>query len=57
MTLQRINPEDLATPQTYTHVVVAAGSRLVFIAGQVAEDAHGNRAGCRCSGITNRPAR
>jgi enamine deaminase RidA (YjgF/YER057c/UK114 family) len=29
----------------YTHVVVATGSRLVFVAGQVAEDAQGNVVG------------
>jgi len=34
MTLEAINPEDLPTPLTYTHVIVAAGSRLVFVAGQ-----------------------
>jgi enamine deaminase RidA (YjgF/YER057c/UK114 family) len=34
MTLERIDPDRLARPETYTHVVVAAGSRLVFIAGQ-----------------------
>jgi enamine deaminase RidA (YjgF/YER057c/UK114 family) len=39
MTLRPINPPDLATPQTYTHV--ATGSTLVFVAGQVAEDAAG----------------
>ena len=38
MTLERINPDDLSTPQTYTHVIVATGSRLLFVAGQVAED-------------------
>jgi enamine deaminase RidA (YjgF/YER057c/UK114 family) len=45
MTLERINPADLATPQTYTHVIVATGSRLVFVAGQVAEDGQGNLVG------------
>jgi enamine deaminase RidA (YjgF/YER057c/UK114 family) len=35
----------LATPQTYTHVIVATGKRLVFIAGQVAEDGQGNLVG------------
>jgi enamine deaminase RidA (YjgF/YER057c/UK114 family) len=30
VTLERINPEDLPTPTTYTHVVVASGTRLVF---------------------------
>ena len=34
MALECINPESLATPQTYTHVVVATGSRWVFVAGQ-----------------------
>lgn len=41
MTLECINPKDLPTPQTYTHVIVATGSRLVFIAGQEPEDEHG----------------
>jgi enamine deaminase RidA (YjgF/YER057c/UK114 family) len=41
MTLELINPEDLPTPESYTHVVVATGSRMVFVAGQVAEDGVG----------------
>jgi enamine deaminase RidA (YjgF/YER057c/UK114 family) len=45
MTLELINPEDLPTPTTYTHVVIATGSRLVFIAGQEPEDEHGNLIG------------
>ena len=45
MALERINPEGLATPETYTHVIVATGSRLVFVAGQVAEDGEGNLVG------------
>jgi len=45
MTLERIHPEGLARPETYTHVVIAAGSRLVFVAGQVAEDEDGNIVG------------
>jgi enamine deaminase RidA (YjgF/YER057c/UK114 family) len=43
MALERINPDDLATPQTYTHVIVATASRLVFVAGQVADDDQGLR--------------
>ena len=43
--LELIDPEDLPTPQSYTHVVNATGSRLVFVAGQVAEDADGNLVG------------
>jgi len=45
MTLKCINPGDIPTPLTYSHVVVATGSRLVFIAGQVAEDGQGNLVG------------
>ncbi len=45
MTLECINPESLPTPETYTHAVVAVGSRLVFIAGQEPEDEDGNLVG------------
>lgn len=45
MTLELINPDELDTPESYTHVVVATGSRLVFIAGQVADDADGDLVG------------
>lgn len=45
MTLESINPADLPTPQTYAQVIVATGSRLVFVAGQVAEDRQGNLVG------------
>jgi hypothetical protein len=36
MTLELVNPGGLPTPATYTQVVAATGSRLVFVAGQVA---------------------
>jgi enamine deaminase RidA (YjgF/YER057c/UK114 family) len=42
MALELINPDDLPTPESYTQVVVASGTRLVFVAGQVADDAEGN---------------
>jgi enamine deaminase RidA (YjgF/YER057c/UK114 family) len=42
MTLELINPDELPTPESYTQVVAATGTRLVFVAGQVAEDARGN---------------
>ena len=42
MTLEFRNPEDLPTPESYTQVVVATGSRLVFVAGQVADDPDGD---------------
>src|SRR5215472_301058 len=41
MTLELINPPDLPTPLTYSHVVVATGSTLVFVAGQEPEDEQG----------------
>jgi enamine deaminase RidA (YjgF/YER057c/UK114 family) len=45
MTLECINPEDLPTPKTYTQVVVATGSKLVFVSGQEPEDIHGKLVG------------
>jgi enamine deaminase RidA (YjgF/YER057c/UK114 family) len=45
MTLEHINPDDLPAPLGYTHVIVATGSRLVFVAGQEPEDEHGNLVG------------
>lgn len=45
MTLQCINPKDLPIPQTYSQVVIATGSKLVFIAGQEPEDLHGKLVG------------
>jgi len=45
MTVELINPDDLPSPSGYTHVTVATGSRLVFVAGQEPEDEHGNLVG------------
>ena len=45
MTVECIQPVDLPTPSTYSHVVVATGSRLVFVAGQEPEDRQGNLVG------------
>jgi enamine deaminase RidA (YjgF/YER057c/UK114 family) len=45
MTLKCINPDGLPAPLSYSHVVVATGGRLVFVAGQVAEDSEGNLVG------------
>jgi enamine deaminase RidA (YjgF/YER057c/UK114 family) len=45
MTLELTNPADLHTPQSYTHVIAATGSRLVFVAGQAADDVQGNLVG------------
>jgi enamine deaminase RidA (YjgF/YER057c/UK114 family) len=45
MTLDCINPPDLPTPPTYSHVVVATGSKFVLVAGQEAEDEDGTLVG------------
>ena len=45
VTLELINPDGLPTPEAYTHVVVATGIRLVFVAGQEPEDEWGNLVG------------
>lgn len=45
MALHMINPASLPHPETYTHVVVATGSRTVFIAGQEPEDQRGELVG------------
>lgn len=42
MALEIVQPEDLDSPQTYSHVIVATGGRLVFIAGQMSDDPQGN---------------
>lgn len=43
--LDAINPDDLPQPQSYSHVTVATGTKLVFVAGQVAEDRRGSVVG------------
>jgi enamine deaminase RidA (YjgF/YER057c/UK114 family) len=45
MSLNCINPDGIFTPETFTHVDVAKGSTIMFIAGQVAEDSAGNLVG------------
>lgn len=45
MTVELINPDGLSTPESYSHIAVATGSRLVFVAGQVSEDDRGNLIG------------
>ncbi len=36
MSVERVNPAGLARPSGFSHAVVAAGGRLVFLAGQTA---------------------
>jgi enamine deaminase RidA (YjgF/YER057c/UK114 family) len=45
MTIQVLNPTGLVEPQGYAHVAVASGSRTVYIAGQVSQDADGTTVG------------
>ncbi|GAA3941879.1 RidA family protein [Actinoplanes auranticolor] len=45
MAVTLINPDGLVEPQGYTHVAVAQGSRMIFLAGQVGQDAQGKVAG------------
>lgn len=40
-----INPETIANPTGYTHVVETRGSRIVYISGQIALDRQGNLVG------------
>jgi len=42
MPVQKTNPPALSTPTGYSQVVVASGTRTVFVAGQVSLDADGN---------------
>lgn len=45
MAVELFNPDGLPKPEVYRQVSVATGSRLVFLAGQVARDADGNHVG------------
>lgn len=45
MPIELLNPPDLSAPESYHHVAVATGTRLVFISGQVADDADGEVVG------------
>lgn len=42
MAIEVVQPDGLDVPKAYSHVIVATGSRLVFIAGQVSNDVDGN---------------
>jgi enamine deaminase RidA (YjgF/YER057c/UK114 family) len=41
MTVERINPGELARPSGFSHAVSAAAGRMVFLAGQVGVDRDG----------------
>lgn len=40
-----INPDTIAPPNGYTHVVETTGSRTIYISGQIALDTSGNLVG------------
>ncbi len=45
MAIEALNPPGIPQPDLYRQVAVASGTRLVFIAGQVARDAAGEAVG------------
>jgi enamine deaminase RidA (YjgF/YER057c/UK114 family) len=45
MSLDEINPPELARPSGFAHAVVASGGRIVFLAGQTALDPSGQLIG------------
>lgn len=45
MAVELVNPQGLPQPEVYRQLSIATGSRLVFLAGQVARDADGNPVG------------
>lgn len=45
MPVEKLNPPTLPTPQGFAHVSVASGGRLVFLAGQVSQNAEGELVG------------
>jgi len=49
MSIERVNPSSLAAPSGFSHAVVASGGRIVFLAGQTAQDGSG---AITCSTVT-----
>ncbi|MDF5757735.1 Rid family hydrolase [Spongiactinospora sp. TRM90649] len=45
MAINLVNPDGLPKVDIYRQVAVATGSKLIFIAGQIARDADGNKVG------------
>lgn len=45
MAVTLINPDGLPKPEVYRQLSIATGSKLVFLAGQVARDADGRPVG------------
>jgi enamine deaminase RidA (YjgF/YER057c/UK114 family) len=45
MAVELVNPDGLPKPEVYRQLSIATGSKLVFLAGQVARDADGRPVG------------
>ena len=45
MGIQLIDPDDLSKNESYGQIAIASGSRIIFVAGQVAESAEGELVG------------
>jgi enamine deaminase RidA (YjgF/YER057c/UK114 family) len=45
MTVHAFNPPGLPTPDAYRQIAIATGSRMVYLSGQVARTASGERVG------------
>ncbi|MEV1000621.1 RidA family protein [Nonomuraea sp. NPDC050202] len=45
MTVTLVNPDGLPKPEVYRQMSIATGSKMVFLAGQVARDAQGRPVG------------
>ena len=45
MSIEKINPSTLMQPTGYSHVVVASGTKRVYVAGQTGVDSTGTLAG------------
>ncbi|MEV0390532.1 RidA family protein [Nonomuraea sp. NPDC050643] len=45
MAITLVNPDGLPKPEVYRQLSIATGSKLVFLAGQVARDADGGKVG------------
>ncbi|GAA2688886.1 RidA family protein [Nonomuraea recticatena] len=45
MAVTLVNPKGLPQPEVYRQLSIATGSKLVFLAGQVARDADGRKVG------------
>jgi enamine deaminase RidA (YjgF/YER057c/UK114 family) len=45
MTVELMNPTSLSSPQSYSHVATARGTRIVYVSGQVADDPDGQVVG------------